>query len=1099
MKKARNSWFKAVLLKYLFSNRLPLEARLLNTIYLVSLAAALVTLLFRIIAGSNIYIILLISAILVFLLVTMFVSNRSGRYSVFRWIVIALVCDVFFPGAFFALGGIRSSMLGYFILSIVLVFFLTWGRSRFIFLSIHLALIFLSYCLSSLPFFSRFLQDNRGINTYIDQIFTITVVGLCIGFMILFQSRIYAIEKAKADSAGKELEQRNQLLEVVNRAAEMLLSSDTEDLEKVLLAAMELMSRCVDVDRMHIWINRIIDGKPRYEQQYEWLSESANSIYPGNQHGFFYHEIIPAWDAYFSAGRYVNGPLTSLSKAEQDDLSRFGICSLLAMPVFLQQKFWGFVSFDDCRRERIFSKDEISILRSGSLLLANAIIRNNNKNTIDTRMKQQELMTFISQSFISKESMESLINQALRKVGEFMGVNRMLVVVPDKATDHIQVVYSWFSSAEWRPDSVHIGFAEILNASFPTYIPEGGQFTVLCCNDIVNDYRGRYRILSGVKMKAFIWAPIYVEGLLWGLLSVEECVHTRIWSESNIQLVVSVTGAIASVVGRELIDRARSAALEQAVQASKAKGDFLANMSHEMRTPMNAIIGMTSIGKDSEDIGKKDYAFEKIENASTHLLGVINDILDMSKIEANKFELSPVIFDFEKMLKRVVNVISFRLDERHQTFTVHIDERIPHFLEGDDQRLSQVITNLLSNAVKFTPEEGSIRLDAEFTGEEDGLCTIQIAVSDTGIGISKEQQALLFSSFQQADTSTSRKFGGTGLGLAISKRIVELMDGRIWVESKPGEGSTFAFTIKAGRGHDVPHASLLAPGMNLGNIRVLAVDDNAEILELFSSIMERFGIKYDIAAGGEEAIALMEKNGHYDIYFVDWKMPGMDGIELSRKIKEHCTTEKSSFNKSVVIMISAVEWNAIEKEAEKAGVDKFLAKPLFPSTIANIINECLGFGSPEDTPETNRQTEENFKGFTMLLTEDIEINREIVLTLLEPTAMTIECAEDGKKAVEKFAAAPDKYDIIFMDIQMPEMDGYEATRRIRAIEAERHSASMDKQAHKIPIVAMTANVFREDVEKCLAAGMNDHVGKPLDIKEVMEKLKRYLCPLTAGH
>ncbi|MDR3287872.1 MAG: HAMP domain-containing protein, partial [Peptococcaceae bacterium] len=319
-------------------------------------------------------------------------------------------------------------------------------------------------------------------------------------------------------------------------------------------------------------------------------------------------------------------------------------------------------------------------------------------------------------------------------------------------------------------------------------------------------------------------------------------------------------------------------AKEQAEDSSRSKSDFLSNMSHEMRTPMNAIIGMTTIGKSAADAERKDHAFEKIENASTHLLGVINDILDMSKIEANKLELSLADFDFEKMLQKVVNVINFRMDEKQQSLHVAIDKDIPRRLLGDDQRLSQVITNLLSNAVKFTPEQGSIRLDTHLVGEENGVCTIRIAVADTGIGIKKEQQERLFHSFQQADSSTSRNFGGTGLGLAISKRIVELMSGHIWVESELGKGATFSFTVQAERGKAEQRSSSLDPCVNWGNIHVLAVDDDPEIREYFKEIARRLGISCDVAAGGEETVALLKAGKRHDIYFIDWKMPGMNGI-----------------------------------------------------------------------------------------------------------------------------------------------------------------------------------------------------------------------------
>ncbi|MDR0601400.1 MAG: response regulator [Treponema sp.] len=363
---------------------------------------------------------------------------------------------------------------------------------------------------------------------------------------------------------------------------------------------------------------------------------------------------------------------------------------------------------------------------------------------------------------------------------------------------------------------------------------------------------------------------------------------------------------------------------------------------------MNAIIGMAAIAKDARTIERKDYCLVKINEASTHLLGVINNVLDMSKIEANKLELSRVNFRFEKIITQVVDVINFRVMEKHQEFEVHTDDQIPPVLFGDDQRLSQVITNLLSNAVKFTPDGGRIRLVSRLLEEDEGTCTIRIDVIDSGIGISREQQSRLFTSFEQAESGTSRKYGGTGLGLAISKRIVNLMGGTIWIESEAGKGSIFAFTVKMKRSEEIR-----------------------------------------------------------------------------------------------------------EEEAKDGGGD------------------C------------------DFSGKFILLAEDVDINREIVITMLEPVRLGIDCAENGREAVRMFTENPDKYDLLLMDVQMPEMDGYEATGLIRAFEGK-------AGRRPVPIIAMTANVFREDIEKCLSAGMNDHIGKPINMEDVLAKLKMYLLPPAPG-
>ena len=521
--------------------------------------------------------------------------------------------------------------------------------------------------------------------------------------------------------------------------------------------------------------------------------------------------------------------------------------------------------------------------------------------------------------------------------------------------------------------------------------------------------------------------------------------------------------------------------LETALAASKAKTDFLSNMSHEMRTPMNAILGITAIGKSASTIERKNYTFEKIEEASVHLLGVINDILDMSKIEADKMELSSAKFEFEKTLHKVVNMINFRVEEKKQNFSVYIDNNIPCFVIGDDQRFSQVITNLLSNAVKFTPEYGSINLHTSLVKEENGICTIQVKVADSGIGISEEAQTHLFRSFVQAENNTSRRFGGTGLGLAISKHIIEMMNGHIWLESELGKGSNFYFEVDFERSgnESIGSTKIIMNDDTQKNTRILIADDDKATCDYFKYIAEQFNLSCDTALNAEEVMSLIRLNGQYDLYYIDWTMPDISGADLIKWIKANCDREPD------VTVIASTDWAVICEDANTAGAFKYMQKPLFPSDIVDSISKFLGADTQISENEMKISEEiALFEGKRILLAEDVDVNREIVVTLLEPTLIEIDCAVNGVEAVEMYTSEPEKYDMIFMDLQMPEMDGLEATRRIRSLDIPR--------AKDIPIVAMTANVFREDIENCLAAGMNDHVGKPIDIDVVLDKLQKYL-------
>jgi len=529
-------------------------------------------------------------------------------------------------------------------------------------------------------------------------------------------------------------------------------------------------------------------------------------------------------------------------------------------------------------------------------------------------------------------------------------------------------------------------------------------------------------------------------------------------------------------------EKAETALYKAEQEANRAKSEFLSRMSHEMRTPMNAIIGMTKIAETTDDVSRLKYCLDTIGVSSGHLLSIINDVLDMSKIEAGKFELENVPMNIEKMLMKVCNIVIGNMEKKNQKFNVLLSKNLNLSYIADDLRLSQVITNLLSNAVKFTPVDGKITLAVEETGRNEHTNTLRFSIADTGIGMTDEQISRLFNAFEQADGSVSRKYGGTGLGLVISKSIVEKMGGRIWVESEPGSGTTFSFEVILERA--LHQDTVIFDGIRPGDIRLLIVESDDDTRNHFLSITDSFGISADSAASIGETLALLNEcenaNRAYDIIFLDYDLPGINGIdfisELSGRIDKN----------TAIIITTYVEWHRIEKFAHDNRLTRFIAKPLFPSSVLDAINEVVGSALKELDIKTKTEAEAEVPDLSdvrIILAEDVEINREIFIALLEQTRISIDVAENGLAAVSMFSENPDKYNLIIMDIQMPEMDGYQATRTIRAMDIPK--------AKSIPIIAMTANAFKEDIDRCLESGMNDHLAKPIDEKIVIEKIVRY--------
>lgn len=534
---------------------------------------------------------------------------------------------------------------------------------------------------------------------------------------------------------------------------------------------------------------------------------------------------------------------------------------------------------------------------------------------------------------------------------------------------------------------------------------------------------------------------------------------------------------------RNAADEARRLAEEarmEAEHANKAKSEFLSNMSHDIRTPMNAIVGMTTIAVANADNQEQvQNCLHKIALSSRHLLGLINDVLDMSKIESGKMTLNYAQVSLREVMDSIVSIVQPQIKAKHQKFNIFIRDILAENVCCDSVRLNQVLINLLGNAVKFTQEEGAIQVSLyqESSPEGEEYIRTHVVVQDTGIGMSEEYQEKIFESFSREDTARVQKTEGTGLGMAITKYIVDAMGGEIKVKSELGRGSEFHVILDLEKAR-VQEADMVLPPWNM-----LVVDDDEQLCESAVASLRSIGVNPDWCLDAETALQMVEERhehqNDYQIILLDWKLPGMNGITAAREIRRRYGEDIP------ILLISAYDWSEIENEAMEAGVTGFISKPLFKSTLFYGLAPFVG-EAQMDLPDAVSENAEDtlLKGKKILLAEDNDINWEIANELLSSLGLELEWAENGRVCVEKFTESrPGHYDAILMDVRMPVMNGYEATRAIRAL---------DREDSDIPIIAMTADVFSEDIEKCLDAGMNAHIAKPIDVREVCRQLEKFL-------
>jgi len=822
-----------------------------------------------------------------------------------------------------------------------------------------------------------------------------------------------------------------RLLAAGNSASQILLTTTTDDFEMSVIEVLHILGVATEVDRVYIWQNEWVDGELGCTQIYEWSPVSAPQQGNDLTVRIKYRESIPGWEKCLTAGECVNNIVRNMSQAEQDQLSPQGIISILVAPIMFQNEFWGFIGFDDCQRERIWSEIEANILKSMGMLIASAIRRQ--RAELDLIKERQTLDWVLETSPIAaitaKNGKISHMNKRGTELFDFSEESSVLAIGRTILGEHKNTFGQGLVIKEIREKG--------------KFTRRGIQF--MCVDGVKRDF-----LLTTVPFQ-----PNDFQKLISWVVDITELKET---------------------------ERALVQERDKAEIATKAKSDFLARMSHEIRTPMNAILGMVYLCLQTQLTEKQRDYLTKTQAAANGLLGIINDVLDFSKIEAGKVELEVIPFSLQQMIDEVAGIMGMNAAEKGLKLVTKTDPDTPDRLIGDPLRLRQILFNLTSNAIKFTTKGGifiTVRQDdldfqRDFQGGANRV-SIAFEVRDTGIGLKPEQLDTIFESFSQADGSTTRKYGGTGLGLAIVKSLVELMGGKIFVTSVHGQGATFAFTIVFTVSQSEP--GQFSSAVLLNQRRVLLVDDDANDLEIMTNLMQSMHMNVEFVRSGAAALEKLREATQFRIPFelvvIDWRMPRMDGAEVIRTIRQ-----SEDIYPPHILMISAYDRHECLHHVQGLNVADVLVKPVQPE----VFKEAMKAAFRGDLSRGTSEKRADLRGAKILLAEDNKINQIVASELLTMLKVEVTVVNNGIEAIE--AVKKHDFDLILMDIQMPDMDGLEATHIIRNLNRP--------GTDKLPILAMTANAMDTDYKKSLDVGMNDHLTKPIDPDKLRIALEKWL-------